>query len=228
MNILSIDTAGLRLHETSVTIKTEKGTFTKCYTFAMRQQEEVLLLMIDSLVREAGISKQDIHVVLVAEGPGSFTGLRIAYSTAKALALAINATLVPIPTLACLQHTMLPYDGELLVAIDAKRDAVYGQVFCNSQPISEPFDKPLIDCVSNMRSHIVCLYAGDTKKLKEKDKKGDLTNLTREKKMILIEYTAVFSIDMLAFFLAYQKNIVLKSVDDYVAPMYIRKSDAEQ
>ncbi len=62
-----------------------------------RERDE-LLPSIDGLLDRAGGNPADIGVVIVSVGPGSFTGLRIATSTAKALALGVGCKIVALPS----------------------------------------------------------------------------------------------------------------------------------
>lgn len=71
---------------------------------------------------------EQIDQVTVADGPGSFTGLRIAVTTAKTLAYALNIRLVAVDSLAAIAATVFhdhPNVSDALVALDAYR----GQVF---------------------------------------------------------------------------------------------------
>ena len=51
---------------------------------------EFIFPLIDKVISEAKIEKTDIDAIIVATGPGSFTGLRIGMSAAKGLAVALN------------------------------------------------------------------------------------------------------------------------------------------
>jgi tRNA threonylcarbamoyladenosine biosynthesis protein TsaB len=54
---------------------------------------------VESLIGRAGISLSELHVVAVALGPGSFTGLRIGLAFAKGMALAKHLEIIGVPTL---------------------------------------------------------------------------------------------------------------------------------
>ncbi len=62
-----------------------------------RERDQVMPA-IDAVVREAGCTPQDIHALAVSTGPGGFTGLRIAVATAKMIAVATGAVLLPVET----------------------------------------------------------------------------------------------------------------------------------
>ena len=71
---------------------------------------------VSSLIDQAGISLDELKVVAVALGPGSFTGLRIGMSLAKGMALAGRLDLVGIPSLDILAASQ-PIDDRPLAAI---------------------------------------------------------------------------------------------------------------
>ena len=89
-----------------------------------------LLPMADSLLRNCGASLDEVDVVAVAAGPGSFTGLRIAVSTAKGLAWGRDLDCAPCSTLESMAWPLAHLEGRLIVcAMDARRGQVYNALF---------------------------------------------------------------------------------------------------
>ena len=86
---------------------------------------EKLLVLVDTLLRELQLTMADIDVVAVAQGPGSFTGLRIGMATAKGLAQGGGKRLIAVPTLDALAHRMAGTSGVICPILYAKRDEVY-------------------------------------------------------------------------------------------------------
>lgn len=66
---------------------------------AFKKQSESLLAELEVLLRKAGWSLKDIDEVIVTDGPGSYTGLRIAMTTAKILGTQSHAKVRTISTL---------------------------------------------------------------------------------------------------------------------------------
>src|SRR5258706_11630005 len=64
----------------------------------------MLAVMIDKLFSEAKIKKDQLKGVVVASGPGSYTGLRIGVATAKGICYGLNAPLISINTLYLLAY----------------------------------------------------------------------------------------------------------------------------
>ncbi|MBE6973548.1 MAG: tRNA (adenosine(37)-N6)-threonylcarbamoyltransferase complex dimerization subunit type 1 TsaB [Ruminococcaceae bacterium] len=88
-----------------------------------------LMPMVDSLLTQCGQTMDDVDVVAVAAGPGSFTGLRIGVSTAKGLAWAGEKPCAPCSTLESMAWQLAHMDGIIISAMDARRSQVYNAVF---------------------------------------------------------------------------------------------------
>jgi tRNA threonylcarbamoyladenosine biosynthesis protein TsaB len=87
--------------------------------------------IIDQLLVNSDIDKSELKAVAVSQGPGSYTGLRIGYSTAKGLCYGLNIPLVGIPTLDIMIEEVRCYaDGETLLCamLDARRMEVYAKI----------------------------------------------------------------------------------------------------
>ncbi len=92
---------------------------------------ERLHTFIDKVVKDTGLSLQDISAVAVSKGPGSYTGLRIGVSAAKGLCYALEIPLIAIPTLhsLALQIQTKEKDAYVIALLDARRMEVYSSVF---------------------------------------------------------------------------------------------------
>jgi len=91
-----------------------------------RRQGAELLPAIDEVLREAGGSLDRLEGIVVGDGPGSFTGLRVGASVAKALADTRGLALWTAPSLMVMAAGAARNPGELIWAItDALRGEVY-------------------------------------------------------------------------------------------------------
>ncbi len=93
--------------------------------------ENLVPLIADSL-RFGVLTPADLDAVAVSAGPGSYTGLRIGASTAKGLAVAVDAELVAVPSLEALAFPLRDAIGDsdvLVAAFDARRDEVFAAAF---------------------------------------------------------------------------------------------------
>jgi tRNA threonylcarbamoyladenosine biosynthesis protein TsaB len=90
---------------------------------------ERMLATIDRVLGDAGWTAHDLDGLAVATGPGSFTGLRVAVSTVKGLALALSVPIAAVPTLdamaAAVPFAALP----VCTVIAARRNEVYACLY---------------------------------------------------------------------------------------------------
>ena len=95
-----------------------------------RGASETLLPAIDAGLDLAGERLGSVELVLAGVGPGTFTGIRIAATTARALALATGAALSKNSTLAALASpALLGGHPDVLAVLDARRGQVFAQRF---------------------------------------------------------------------------------------------------
>lgn len=93
-----------------------------------------LLPMINDMLTNCGQSLDDVEVIAVAAGPGSFTGLRIGVATAKGLAWPSDKDCAACSTLESMAWPLVHMDGKMIVcAMDARRKQVYNALFLAEQ-----------------------------------------------------------------------------------------------
>ncbi len=66
---------------------------------AWQRQSEYMIVELNKLLEKHNIQKEDIKEVVVAKGPGSYTGVRIAITIAKTIAVALDAKLYAVSSL---------------------------------------------------------------------------------------------------------------------------------
>jgi len=89
-----------------------------------------LLPMIDELLSSANLIKTDLEAIVFDQGPGAFTGLRLACGIAQGMGLALNLPLIPIGALAAVAASAQLACGSLVVpALDARMDEIYLAVY---------------------------------------------------------------------------------------------------
>jgi tRNA threonylcarbamoyladenosine biosynthesis protein TsaB len=90
---------------------------------------QALAPAIQTLLSESGWSPQSVDLVVVAVGPGSFTGLRIGVTTAKAFAYAADAEILGVNTLEVLAVQAAVKDASLWAILDAQRQELFAAKF---------------------------------------------------------------------------------------------------
>ena len=145
MLILSIDTStascSVALHQ--------DGRLLGCYElFTERTSAAMLTTLISDVVKQAGYELAQLDALAVAKGPGSYTGLRIAVSTAKGLCFALDKPLLAINTLAAMAEQIracFPETHHLCPMIDARRMEVYCALYNTAGQELQPTSAQIID-----------------------------------------------------------------------------------
>ena len=86
---------------------------------------ERLMFAVDRLLADCGIAPADLDGLAVSVGPGSFTGLRVGLATVKALAMALDLPVAPVPTLDALAARLPFADVPVCPILDARKGEVY-------------------------------------------------------------------------------------------------------
>jgi tRNA threonylcarbamoyladenosine biosynthesis protein TsaB len=219
MNTLAIDSITATLAVTAmgpsgkVTISLEGGP----------QHAESLISLIEKATLLAGFSPKETEIVSCAEGPGSFTGLRIAYAAAKGIVLASNARFVPVPTLLCYAETFASWPGVVISALDAKKDRFYLQVFRRGTAVTEPMDASAADITGFIDPAERILVTGPdadyfAETLSAYAPSLDLVTVQNGKSGISGQIAEVANAGWSGY---------TESMPDHAGPVYVRKSDAE-
>lgn len=129
MRILAIDTA-LEACSAAV-LDTEQGVLASESLPMERGHAEALLPLVAKIMGAARTPFDELDRIAVTTGPGSFTGLRVGLSAARGIALASGKPAFGLTTLAAFAAPYIAGDDSmaLAVAIDARHDHVYLQVF---------------------------------------------------------------------------------------------------
>ncbi|WP_100642840.1 tRNA (adenosine(37)-N6)-threonylcarbamoyltransferase complex dimerization subunit type 1 TsaB [Alteromonas facilis] len=93
-----------------------------------QQHSQRILPMIDDICRQAGVDIKQVDLIGYGQGPGSFTGVRIAMATVQGLAFALDIPVIGVSTLAAMAYEVGSdtSDGtHIFVAIDARMSEVY-------------------------------------------------------------------------------------------------------
>ncbi len=89
-------------------------------------QAKNLIPMVEQALKESGVGYTQLNTIVSTIGPGSFTGIRIALSSARAFGLALKIPVVGVSTVACLAHHQ---QGAALAVLNAGKGDVFVQAF---------------------------------------------------------------------------------------------------
>ena len=128
--ILHIDSSS---RNASVSIA-ENGSIVKVAgNDSMQDHASFLHVAILSLLNDLSLRVKDLDAIAVAEGPGSYTGIRVGMATAKGLCYAATKPLITINTLAAMAKTLVTNDvsNNMLFCplIDARRMEVFTAIY---------------------------------------------------------------------------------------------------
>lgn len=107
-------------------------------------QAQELPRTIVHLLHQADMRPEDLDLVAITSGPGSFIGVRIAMGVAKGMALALRIPLIGVGTLEALAASALPATEEIVSLIDARRGEVFAGIYAPSPDI--PLTEILAPC----------------------------------------------------------------------------------
>lgn len=116
--------------------KTEVGGWTGNNDHPM---SESLIPQIQTLLNENKIRLSELKSIVVSQGPGSFTGIRIGIAAAKALALSVNCSISGVSLLEALAFAGNPSANEKITAVvSAGRGLYFWQSFLNDAALDAP------------------------------------------------------------------------------------------
>lgn len=136
MKLLAMDTSNQAV---SVALLDEQTILGEMTVNIRQTHSQTLLPMIDQLLKQTQTSLEEVDRFVVAQGPGSYTGLRIAVTTAKSFAWTLDKALVGISSLAVLAGNVVNTTALIVPLFDARRENVFAGVYqwqaANLQPV---------------------------------------------------------------------------------------------
>lgn len=141
MKLLAIDTS---TEACSAALYIE-GNILEKYEVAPRQHAELILPMVDSLLKESGLRLPELDGLAFARGPGAFTGVRLSTSVIQGLAYAAELPVIPVSTLAALAQGTNSDIDTIISAIDARMGEIYWGIFTrNKEGIVRPITEEMV------------------------------------------------------------------------------------
>lgn len=122
MKVLAIDTSNQAM---SIAVLDDEKVIGEITTNIKRNHSERLMPAIDELMKDVQWQSSELNRIVVAKGPGSYTGLRIGVTVAKTLAWTLGVELVGISSLKILAGNCESSPHYLVPLFDARRKNIY-------------------------------------------------------------------------------------------------------
>ena len=122
MKVLGIDTSS---NATSIAVIEDNKLICEYTINTKNTHSQKLMPMIENMLKISEINVNDMDIIAICQGPGSFTGLRIGMATAKALSHVNNLPIVGVNSLELLAGNMDLSDKKICSILDAQRTQVY-------------------------------------------------------------------------------------------------------
>ena len=134
--------------------KSLDSVFYECW----QMQSEKMIVELDSLLQKHYLSRENIDSLIVSIGPGSYTGVRIAVTIAKVIAVALNCDIYTVSSL----RILAKFDKPSICLINARSDRSYFAVYYKNQVIIEDCIKQNSEVLDFIKEHPDYLVCGDT------------------------------------------------------------------
>lgn len=126
MKILGIDSSA---KSASVAVIEDGKILSSFFINTGLTHSQTLMPMIENAMKCADVSLDEIDLIAVNKGPGSFTGVRIGVAAAKGIADTKKIKCVGISTLESMAYNLLPFDCIACAVMDARCSQVYTALF---------------------------------------------------------------------------------------------------
>jgi tRNA threonylcarbamoyladenosine biosynthesis protein TsaB len=125
--ILGLDTTGRDL---KLGLSSEGGVRRRLFSNDLRHSRQILPQILQFL-EEEGEDLKSLQALAFSQGPGSFTGLRIAVGVIQGLAYGLNLPVIPVPTMAIVAQAAGQQAGvaRVLIAMHAREEEFYGAFY---------------------------------------------------------------------------------------------------
>jgi tRNA threonylcarbamoyladenosine biosynthesis protein TsaB len=121
-NILGIDTSTSRLN---LGLRFGGDRLVKSSEVVDQSHGQIIVKKIGELFQSAGLAKTDLDAIVVATGPGSFTGLRIGIAAGKGVAVSLGLPMVGVNLFEIAAYRLRDRSEAVTVAVPLKRDEFF-------------------------------------------------------------------------------------------------------
>lgn len=126
LKILGIDTSG---HVAAVAVCDDENCLGQSSVVTKLTHSQVIMPMMERVLKDCNLTLKDIDAFAVADGPGSYTGLRIGISAVKAVAYSLEKKCFGISTLMSLAYNCVASQSRIVSVMKARPGIVYFACF---------------------------------------------------------------------------------------------------
>ncbi len=218
MKALAIDSAAANM---VIAAKNDNLTATVSLDLGQKQSQKILPA-IDYVLNEVGLKAKNLDYTALCAGPGTFTGLRLAFSALKAIELSCNVPVYGIPSLEAYAFPFRNFPKQIISVIDAKKDQFFAAVYRGDKTEMEAEDTTAEKVLSKIDKNEEIIIAGP-------DAKIFVEILKKLEPNLKIFWTEFAPLPTESLFKIAESMIEQKKepLADYSGPVYIRKSEAE-
>lgn len=211
MKVLAFDTSSKAL---SVAILDGENLLADVTVNIKKNHSINLMPAIDFLMKAVDLKPTDLDGISVAQGPGSYTGLRVAVATAKTLAYTLNIELVGVSSLYALAAAA-DFDGLVVPVIDARRNNVYAGFYKDGQSLKDDQHMNFADVLEAVKDEESVMFVGEV---------ANFSNQIAES----LPQAKVLSVLPSAYAIG-KRGQELQPVDvDSFVPSYLKRVEAEE
>ena len=211
MKLLAFDTSNQAL---SLAILEDEHLLAQTTLNIKKNHSITLMPAIDFLMNSLDMKPTDLDRIVVAQGPGSYTGLRIAVATAKTLAHTLKIELVGVSSLLALVPEQV--EGLVIPIVDARRNNVYAGFYQSGQAVRPEAHLPLAEVLE---------MAGAAKQ--SVTFVGETTAFTEQIKDALPQAAIQSTLPDAATIGRLGLDLPAQSIHDFV-PNYLKRVEAEE
>lgn len=193
----------------------EDETLLAQMTLNIKKNHSITLMpAIDFLMNSLDMKPTDLDRIVVAQGPGSYTGLRIAVATAKTLAHTLKIELVGVSSLLALVPEQV--EGLVIPVMDARRNNVYAGFYQSGQAVRPEAHLPLAEVleIAGAANQSVTFV-------------GETTAFTEQIEVALPQATLQPTLPNAAAVGRLGLDLPSQSIHDFV-PNYLKRVEAEE
>lgn len=132
MKILAIDSSSKSL---SVALVDDQVILGEIILNLKKNHSTTLMTSIDFLMAQSNLKPENLDRIVVAQGPGSYTGLRLSATVGKTLAYSLNKEIVGISSLLAIASRVKQENAYLVPVMDARRGNAYAGLYQNEKNI---------------------------------------------------------------------------------------------